>query len=110
MRRQHLQHGRRAGAPNLSLEEIEKILVQREQARARRDYKTADVLRETLEKHGVHLDTKDNKWQAMDGRSGSLVVTTISSDEIGRILANRQAARLRHDFKSVLARALNVAR
>ena len=40
----------RSGAPKMAIEEIERILVQREQARARRDYKTADVLRDTLEK------------------------------------------------------------
>ena len=46
-------------------------LLEREQARARRDYKTADVLRDTLEKHGVYLDAKENKWHATDGRTGA---------------------------------------
>ena len=96
----HAQKAARAGAPKLPVEEIEKILVQREQARARRDYKTADVLREQLEKHGVYLDAKEKKWHSADGRSGAIVVSTLSNEEIGRILANRQAARLRHDFKT----------
>ena len=96
----HAQKAARAGAPKLPLEEIEKILVQREQARARRDYKTADVLRDTLEKHGVYLDSKENKWHAADGRSGAIVVSSLSEEEIGKILANRQAARLRHDYKT----------
>ena len=67
----HAQKAARSGAPKMSVEEIERILVQREQARARRDYKTADVLRDTLEKHGVYLDAKENKWHATDGRTGA---------------------------------------
>ena len=94
----HAQKAARAGAPKLPVEEIEKILVQREQARARRDYKTADVLREQLEKHGVYLDS--NTWHSPDGRSGAIVMSSFSDEEVGRILANRQAARLRHDYKT----------
>ena len=84
----------------MPLEEIERILVQREQARARRDYRTADVLRDTLEKHGVYLDAKENKWHASDGRTGAIVMSTLSDEEVGKILAARQAARLRHDYKT----------
>lgn len=93
----HAQKAARSGAPKLPVEEIEKILVQREQARARRDYKTSDVLREQLEKHGVYLDA--NKWHSPDGRSGAIVMSSFSDEEVGKILANRQAARLRHDYK-----------
>ena len=75
----HAQKAARSGAPKMAIEEIERILVQREQARARRDYKTADVLRDTLEKHGVHLDTKENRWQAADGRSGPIGPVNISA-------------------------------
>jgi len=101
----HAQKATRTGAPQLPLDEIEKILVQREQARARRDYKTADVLRDQLEKHGVFLDSKarggeEKKWHATDGRTGAILVSSLSDEEIGKILANRQAARLRHDYKS----------
>ena len=96
----HAQKAARSGAPKMPIEEIERILVQREQARACRDYKMADVLRDTLEKHGVYLDAKEKKWHASDGCSGAIVVTTLSNEEIGRVLANRQAARLRHDFKT----------
>ena len=74
--------------------------MQREQARARRDYKAADVLRDQLEKHGVYLDPKENKWHSADGRTGAILVSTLSDDEIGKILASRQAARLRHDYKA----------
>ena len=74
--------------------------VQREQARARRDYKAADVLRDQLEKHGVYLDPKENKWHSADGRTGAILVSTLCDEEIGKILANRQAARLRHDYKA----------
>ncbi|KAL3917240.1 MAG: hypothetical protein SGPRY_006483, partial [Prymnesium sp.] len=96
----HAHKAARAGAAKLSVEEIERLLLQREQARARRDYKSADVLREQLEKHGVYLDPKEKKWHSADGRSGAIVVSTLANEEIGRVLANRQAARLRHDFKT----------
>ena len=96
----HAQKAARSGAPKLLANEIEKILVEREQARARRDYKTADVLRDQLEKHGVYLDSKEKKWHSADGRSGAIIVSSLSDEEIGKILANRQAARLRHDYKA----------
>lgn len=84
----------------MSIEEVEKTLVHREQARARRDYKAADVLRDQLEKHGVYLDPKENKWHSADGRTGAILVSTLCDEDIGKILANRQAARLRHDYKA----------
>jgi hypothetical protein len=84
----HAQKAARSGAPKMALDEIEKLLVLREQARARRDYKTADVMRDTLEKHGVYLDAKEKKWHAADGRSGAIVVSTLSNEEVGRVLAN----------------------
>lgn len=90
----------RAGAPRLSDEEIQRILVQREQARARRDYKTADILRDQLERHGIYLDSKEKKWHSADGSSGAIIVSTLSDEEISRILGARQAARLRHDYKA----------
>jgi hypothetical protein len=96
----HAQKAARAGAPRLSNVEVEKTLMHREQARARRDYKAADVLRDQLEKHGVYLDPKENKWHSADGRTGAILVSTLCDEEIGKILANRQAARLRHDYKA----------
>ena len=36
-------------------------------------------LRDQLERHGVHLDTKENKWQAIDGRSGPIGPVNISA-------------------------------
>ena len=97
----HAQKAARSGAPKLAIEEIERILVQREQARARRDYKTADLHRDTLEKHGVYLDAKENKWHATDGRNGAIVMSSLSDDEVGKILAARQAAREWFAFLSV---------
>ena len=44
--------------PKLSAEEIDRILQQREHARARMDDATAASLLQTLEKHGVLVDTK----------------------------------------------------
>ena len=96
----HAQKAARSGAPRLSIEEVEKTLVHREQARARRDYKAADVLRDQLEKHGVYLDPKENKWHSADGRTGAILVSTLCDEDIGKILASRQAARLRHDYKA----------
>ena len=40
------------------------------QARARRDYKTADVLRDQLEKHGVYLDSKAHGGEVTAVRGG----------------------------------------
>jgi len=96
----HAQKAARAGAPRLSDDEVQRILVQREQARARRDYKTADVLRDQLEKHGIYLDSKEKKWHAQDGSSGAIIVSNLGDEEVGKILAARQAARLRHDYKA----------
>ena len=59
-----------------------------------------DVLRDQLEKHGVYLDPKENKWHSADGRTGAILVSTLCDEDIGKILANRQAARLRHDYKA----------
>ena len=60
--------------------------------------------RDQLEKHGVYLDAKENKWHSTDGRSGNSVrgpvMSHLSDDEVAKILAARQAARLRHDFKT----------
>ena len=69
------------------------------------------MLREQLEKHGVYLDAKENKWQAADGRSGSIGPVNISAahaqraaragapklsiDEIEKILVQREQATTR---------------
>ena len=92
------------------------MVKEREQARFTSDYKTADRIRETLEKHGVHLDTKENKWQAADGRSGPIGPVNISAahaqkaarsgapkmalDEIEKILVQREQARARRDYRT----------
>jgi hypothetical protein len=61
-----------ATAAPLSDEKIDRMLKEREQARSTSDFKTADKIRETLEKNGVHLNDKEKKWQTADGRSGPI--------------------------------------
>ena len=75
----HAQKAASAGATTLSDDEIARLVQDREHARFTNDYKTADRLRDELEKHGVHLDTKENRWQAADGRSGPIGPVNISA-------------------------------
>ena len=112
----HAQKAAKSGAAALSDDEIDRLVKEREQARFTSDYKTADRLRDTLEKHGVHLDTKENKWQAADGRSGPIGPVNISAahaqkaaragapkmpvEEIESILVQREQARARRDYKT----------
>ena len=112
----HAQKAAKSGAATLPDEEIDRLVKEREQARFTSDYKTADRLRDTLEKHGVHLDTKENKWQSIDGRSGPIGPVNISAapaqkaarqgapkmpiEEIERILVQREQARARRDYKT----------
>jgi hypothetical protein len=70
--RMHAQKAAKGGAVPLSDEEIDRMIKVREQARSTLDYKTADKIRETLEKNGVHVDDKGKKWQTADGRSGPI--------------------------------------
>ena len=51
----HAQKAAKGGAVPLSDEEIDRMIKVREQARSTLDYKTADKIRETLEKNGVHV-------------------------------------------------------
>ena len=83
----------KSGAATLSEEEIDRLVKEREQARFPSDYKTADRLRDTLEKHGVHLDTKENKWQAADGRSGPIGQVNISAAHAQKAARSGAAAR-----------------
>ena len=56
----------------LSDDEVSKILANRQAARLRHDYKTADRLRDQLNEQCVSVDDKKNRWDASDGRSGSI--------------------------------------
>ena len=62
----HAQKAARAGAASLSDDEIDRLVKEREQARFTSDYKTADVLRDTLEKlrHDADHDgwLRSNEW------------------------------------------------
>jgi len=75
----HAQKAARAGAASLDDADISRLVREREQARYTGDYKTADRLRDQLEKHGVHLDARDAKWQAADGRFGPILPVNISA-------------------------------
>ena len=56
----------------LSDDEIHKILAARQAARLRHDYKSADRLRDQLNEQCVSVDDKKNRWDAADGRSGTI--------------------------------------
>ena len=56
----------------LSDDEVSKILANRQAARLRHDYKTADRLRDQLNEQCVSVDDKKNRWDAADGRCGQI--------------------------------------
>ena len=56
----------------LSDDEIHEILAARQAARLRRDYKSADRLRDQLNEQCVSVNDKTNRWDAADGRSGTI--------------------------------------
>ena len=56
----------------LSDDEIHEILAARQAARLRRDFKSADRLRDQLNEQCVSVNDKTNRWDAADGRSGSI--------------------------------------
>ena len=56
----------------LTDDEVAKILANRQAARLRHDYKTADRLRDQLNEQYVSVDDKKNRWDASDGRSGAI--------------------------------------
>ena len=58
-------------AGNPSDFEIEDLLIKREQARIKRDFATADGIRDELRSRGgIMVDDKQRTWTAADGRSG----------------------------------------
>ena len=54
----------------LSNEDIMLMLQQREQARANRDFESADRIRAELLNRGVHINDKVRTWTSSDGRAG----------------------------------------
>ena len=62
----------RGAVSALSDDEIHKILAARQAARLRRDFKSADRLRAQLNEQCVSVNDKTNRWDAADGRSGSI--------------------------------------
>lgn len=56
----------------LSNEEILWLVGMRERQRQARDFASADALRDAMRKCGVELWEKEKRWQAADGRQGSI--------------------------------------
>jgi hypothetical protein len=56
----------------ITTEEVERLLLLRETARANKEFGVADGLKLELQRQGVALDYKALLWRAADGRSGVL--------------------------------------
>jgi hypothetical protein len=54
------------------VEEITRLVVQREQARLQKDFTLADEFRNRLGNLGVRLDDKASSWKSADGRTGRI--------------------------------------
>jgi hypothetical protein len=61
-----------ARGPPLTDEQIFSLLLRRETARAHRDFKAADGLRDALRHNGVLVDETERTWRTDDGRGGLL--------------------------------------
>ena len=64
---------KKTAAPTLDDARIEAMIVEREGARKRRDFKRADEIRDQLKARGIELlDTKDGmRWRRIAGRGAS---------------------------------------
>lgn len=60
------------GKEGMSEDEIDARLKEREQARAQKDWATADQIREELRARGIELYDQTSLWKASDGRVGML--------------------------------------
>ena len=59
-------------------EQVRALVSRREQARAARDFDSADKLREQLSRLGITLDDQSKVWKSADGRSGQISSVNIS--------------------------------
>lgn len=109
---------------NLTNEEIQERIQQREDARSAKDWDRADVLRNDLRDLGVELDDKASMWRTSSGRSGTyngmpLYGSTSSGYAsstsivghsghgqrvdpamVSRLVADRERCRSQHDYDS----------
>eukprot|EP01048_Picozoa_sp_COSAG05_P014640 COSAG05_NODE_1678_length_4291_cov_649.414122_3_plen_81_part_00 len=56
----------------VSNEEIEELVGQREQHRANKDWASADRVRDDLRARGVDVFDKERTWKTTDGRQGRI--------------------------------------
>ena len=65
--------GEASGAVDvITTEEVERLLLLRETARANKEFGVADGVKLELQRRGVALDYKALLWRMADGRSGAL--------------------------------------
>ena len=76
--------------------EVARLVARREEARAAKDYKLADRMRDDLNAKGVYVD--DRMWRTIDGRSGIVGVKasdpaeSLTEDQIAELVAEREEA------------------
>jgi len=68
-----------SGAAALHLDVLRETLERRTQARLDCDFELADRLRVELRAGGFHVNDKDNRWEAADGRSGTVAPFVFSA-------------------------------
>jgi cysteinyl-tRNA synthetase len=64
-------HDSGSGVSTMGTAEIERMLSQRETARAQKDYGKADCIKNELRRLGVEAWDKEGTWRAADGRRGT---------------------------------------
>ena len=76
----------------LSADEIERLVLDRQRAKAARDFAAADMSAEELRRCGVHLDDRTKTWRAPGGLKG--VQPELSAEEITALrLAKKEKAK-----------------
>eukprot|EP00933_Yihiella_yeosuensis_P024973 TRINITY_DN1935_c0_g1_i1.p1 TRINITY_DN1935_c0_g1~~TRINITY_DN1935_c0_g1_i1.p1 ORF type:complete len:404 (+),score=109.09 TRINITY_DN1935_c0_g1_i1:77-1288(+) len=70
------------GGVQVTMDEIVRLVVSREQARLQKDFTMADQYRESLQAVGVTLYDKTRQWKSSDGRSGR--IPTFNEIEAGQ--------------------------
>lgn len=97
----------RASAALLSEAEIKALVAERERARDKKDFQTADELRRRLLRLGVELFDNERTWKANDGRQGVIITggigneilrCTLTDAEILMHIQRREDARHQKDF------------
>lgn len=78
---------------------LQDLLKQRENARMKRDWVTADLLRDKARSHGVEIYDKEKVWRASNGRCGVITRGQALSDEgITLLVEAREDCRQRKDW------------